>query len=368
MKLLLIVNTPPPYQGTTIMNRYLLDTLEEKSMGYIHLRIDSSKDLRALGRPELAKFRSALNIVRKIFTVRKEYRAAYLVMSVEGFAFYRHSLFILLLLLLKKNCILHLRGLGFRNKKGFGKILTSFIFKRCYLIQHSAYNSFDIERYTSKKVFYVPNGWEDYHTRFKEQIDERISDTSGNVNILFLSNLIADKGLFTVLESIRIINSDPACQGINTRWNFIGNWESEATRQEFLDFVDKHSLGEKIGFVGPLYNEEKYAFIARMNILVFPTFYKHETWGNVILEAMMFKIPVIATNYVAIPEMVKDSKTGFLINREDPQALAEKTITLVRDRQKRNEMGCAGRSLFLQLFTLDTFKENIIRVLQTVNP
>jgi glycosyltransferase involved in cell wall biosynthesis len=105
-----------------------------------------------------------------------------------------------------------------------------------------------------------------------------------------------------------------------------------------------------------------------MNILVFPTFYKHETWGNVILEAMMFKIPVIATNYVAIPEMVKDSKTGFLINREDPQALAEKTITLVRDRQKRNEMGCAGRSLFLQLFTLDTFKENIIRVLQTVNP
>ncbi|MEO5995232.1 MAG: glycosyltransferase family 4 protein [Chitinophagaceae bacterium] len=367
MKLLLILNTPPPYQGTTIMNQFLLDALQEKHIEYTHLRIDSSKELKTLGKFDFNKLRSAFNILIGIYANRKDYQMAYLVMSVEGFAFYRHSIFILLLLLLKKKYILHLRGLGFRNKKGPGKILTSFIFKRSYLIQHSIYNSFDIAMFGNKKVFYVPNGWQDYYKQFRKEVESRIAKTTKDVNIVFLSNLIADKGLFTVAESMLNISLDPLFKGASIKWNFVGNWESESVKKSFFDYINANKLYNYIGHIGPLYNDEKYLFLAGMDILTFPTFYKHETWGNVILEAMMFKIPVIATRYVAIPEMVKDNETGFLINREDPVALADRVKVLIKDRERGKRMGEAGRRLYLQHFQLDTFKKNIIEVLQTVN-
>ena len=66
MKLLLILNTPPPYQGTTIMNQFLLDTLQEKNINYIHLRIDSAKDLQSLGKLHVKKIRSAFKILNKV--------------------------------------------------------------------------------------------------------------------------------------------------------------------------------------------------------------------------------------------------------------------------------------------------------------
>lgn len=367
MKLLLILNTPPPYQGTTIMNQYLIETMREKDMKYIHLRIDSSRSLQKLGRLQFNKLRSAFEIIRNIYLHRKNYNTAYLVMSVEGFAFYRHALFILLLFLLKKKCILHLRGLGFRNKKGFGKVLTRFIFKKSYLIQHSAYNSFDIESYKNRKVFYVPNGWQDYYDKFKKQIECRISRKSGSLNIIFLSNLIADKGLFTVVAAALNISVDPAYKGLDIKWNFIGNWENESVKGEFFDYIKINKLQSCIGHVGPLYNDDKYSFLSGMDVLVFPTFYKHETWGNVILEAMMFKIPVIATKYVAIPEMVKDTKTGFLIDKEDPESLADRVKVLIDNPDLRKAMGSEGRNWYLQNFRLDTFKENIIHVLQTID-
>ncbi|MEJ7768722.1 MAG: glycosyltransferase family 4 protein [Chitinophagaceae bacterium] len=367
MSLLLILNIPPPYQGTTIMNQYLVDTLTEKNIDFIHLRINSGADLKALGKLSCSKLMSAFNIVKKIFSLKREYQVAYLVMSVEGFAFYRHLFFILLLLVLKKTCILHLRGLGFRHKKGTARLLTSFIFRKSYLVQHSALNSFDIENYTYKKLFYIPNGWPDYYYRHKEQVQGRFHSTSKELNIIFLSNLMAGKGLFTVTDAILQICSAGDCKDLKIKWNFIGNWESESIRLQFYDFIESNRLQSSLGHVGPLYNDEKYSLLANMDILLFPTFYKHETWGNVILEAMMFKIPVIATRYVAIPEMVKHNKTGFLIETENTEELVDKLKLLISNPALRKRMGCEGRKWYLENFTSDIFKTNMLHLFKTVS-
>lgn len=362
---LLIMNVPPPYQGTTIMNKYLLESLQEDKIEHLHFKVESAKELSNIGKFGMRKFKSAISILGRIFGKRNKYDKAFLVMSVNGFAFYRHASFILLLQAMGKKCILHLQGLGFQHKKGFGRLITKRIFTRAHLIQHSPYNSFDIEKYGCKNVHYVPNCLVDQYPFFEAERDNYRQHPSPVVNVIFLANLIQDKGIFTAIESAKIL-----CEknnAIQIKWNFVGKWQDEPTKQAFFNYIQQNNLQQYIGHIGPLYNDEKHAFLTKMDIMVFPTYYKHETWGNVILEGMMFKIPVIASNYVAIPEMIKDNVNGYLIPKKDATMLAEKTLLLAQSAELRTTMGEAGRKMFLENFTQDKFKNKMINILNDIN-
>jgi len=71
----------------------------------------------------------------------------------------------------------------------------------------------------------------------------------------------------------------------------------------------------------------------------------------VLLEAMQFQLPVIATRWRGIPSIVEDRRSGFLIPINDPEALAEKLEILIRNEPLRQKMGAAGRQLYCQKFT-----------------
>jgi glycosyltransferase involved in cell wall biosynthesis len=68
-----------------------------------------------------------------------------------------------------------------------------------------------------------------------------------------------------------------------------------------------------------------------------------EVFGFVIAEAMVSGKPVVATRVGGIPELIDDGHTGFLVDRGDHQAMAEKILALLADAHLRHSMGCAGR-------------------------
>ncbi|SHG42975.1 N-acetyl-alpha-D-glucosaminyl L-malate synthase BshA [Thermosyntropha lipolytica DSM 11003] len=63
-----------------------------------------------------------------------------------------------------------------------------------------------------------------------------------------------------------------------------------------------------------------------------------EGLGLVVLEAMFFRVPVIATRVGGIPEIIEDGKDGILIPPEDHRALAEKIIRLLEDELLRKRL------------------------------
>jgi colanic acid/amylovoran biosynthesis glycosyltransferase len=71
---------------------------------------------------------------------------------------------------------------------------------------------------------------------------------------------------------------------------------------------------------------------------------------NVIMEALMHRIPVVATDVCGIPEVIQDRVTGLLVPQKDPAALANAIITMVGDRESALEMAERGRSLVLREF------------------
>lgn len=77
------------------------------------------------------------------------------------------------------------------------------------------------------------------------------------------------------------------------------------------------------------------------DVLVLPS--RHDPFPTVIREAMFFGLPCVASDIWAMPEMIVDGETGFLVSGESSAALADRVKTLLGDKGMRERFGRAAR-------------------------
>ena len=73
----------------------------------------------------------------------------------------------------------------------------------------------------------------------------------------------------------------------------------------------------------------------------------------------MVTTPVVATLETALPEIVADGKSGFLVPVQDPKATADRLAKLLRDPILRQVMGSSARNRYLEHFHVDTFRHRM---------
>ena len=73
------------------------------------------------------------------------------------------------------------------------------------------------------------------------------------------------------------------------------------------------------------------------SVFAAPTLY--ENFPFRVLENMSCQKPVVASNIVGIPEMIKDGVDGLLVPPSDPKALAEKIVEVINDDGLANKLG-----------------------------
>lgn len=83
------------------------------------------------------------------------------------------------------------------------------------------------------------------------------------------------------------------------------------------------------------------AWLRAADVLVHPA--RWEGFGLVLLEAMLAELPVVATQVSAIPEIVADGETGFLVPPGDATALADAVSRVLADDTLAERLGRAGR-------------------------
>lgn len=101
---------------------------------------------------------------------------------------------------------------------------------------------------------------------------------------------------------------------------------------ESLNYKDNAS----ITFLGELNHDKAMKKMKESSIFVLPSY--TEGFPNVILEAMMYKKAIIATNVGAIPEMLGDD-AGLLIEKKQIKELENALCTLIEDEEKRRVFG-----------------------------
>ena len=94
--------------------------------------------------------------------------------------------------------------------------------------------------------------------------------------------------------------------------------------------------------------EEKATAFARATVFAMPS--EHETFGHTYLEAWMAGLPVIAGDIAPLREVVREGIDG-LHARNDPRAIADAILALLRDPEGARRMGASGRARALAEFS-----------------
>jgi len=106
-------------------------------------------------------------------------------------------------------------------------------------------------------------------------------------------------------------------------------------------------LTDRIHFAGQRERRDTLALMAGCDIFVLNSTY--EGFPHVVLEAMSLGLPVISTSVGGIPELVRNGKTGILINSSDPEVLRLAILQLTDSPETRQKMRTNGRS-FVEKF------------------
>jgi len=125
----------------------------------------------------------------------------------------------------------------------------------------------------------------------------------------------------------------------------VGNGPAE---QRLRAQVEQLQLGERIQMLG--YQPDVRAILSKLDVVVL-TSYANEGVPQSLLQAMAMGRPVIGTTVGGIPEVVHDGVNGYLIPPKDASACAEKIIALLENRERRLEMGKAGRAIVEKEFS-----------------
>jgi glycosyltransferase involved in cell wall biosynthesis len=147
---------------------------------------------------------------------------------------------------------------------------------------------------------------------------------------------------------------------------FVGNTTSKLSKEEFNNIIKKNNLEDHVKYLGPKYGVEKASIFRESDLFIFPTFYSVECFPVVIIEAMAHGMPIISTKEGAIPEMVDDGITGFLVNRKNAEEVAEKIDMLINDPVRRIKMGKAARKKYEQNYTIEKFNLNFVKVIEDI--
>lgn len=104
---------------------------------------------------------------------------------------------------------------------------------------------------------------------------------------------------------------------------------------------DSLALQDRVTFLGTIPRRQLLERYRQAAVFCLPS--RQEGFGIVFLEAMACGKPIVAARAAAVPETVADGETGFLVDPDDPEALARALAVLLRDADLRQGMGEEGR-------------------------
>ena len=170
---------------------------------------------------------------------------------------------------------------------------------------------------------------------------------SGNIKFITVSRLERIKALDLTIRAFENVLSS----GVKAKLTIVGDGMEKASLERY---VEGNNLKAHVSFSGALPPAEVVNMLRDSDV-----FLQHSTVREgspvSVAEASSVGLPVVSTICGGIPGIVKDGKTGFLVEQKDVEAMAEKMLILAKDPDLRKKMGQAGRQRMMECY--DTKKQ-----------
>ena len=329
---------PPPHDGQSVafemLARHLSTTWGRFEIIDVSIRGAGSAEAGTTGRGR-AYVLGLHALVRALARQRGDPMYLTIAQSLRGFL--RDAAFISVARLFRSPVICHLHGGNygafFDSQNRLVRTLIRFFLRRAsaiLILGDSLRAMFEFDPILQARLWVVPNA---VPPDIPIARDPRTLRLAGGARpqLLYLSNLVESKGYFTVLESVARLAEE---YGLEAEVHFCGRFltnpsddrivkSPDQARALFEREVERMGLSGSVTYHGSVSGAEKLDRLRRADFLVLPTRYDNEGQPICILEAMAFGIPVISTRYRAIPELIRDEETGYLVSPDSPGEIAK---------------------------------------------
>lgn len=164
---------------------------------------------------------------------------------------------------------------------------------------------------------------------------------------VWLGRIVEKKGIKEAIEIAKKSNTKLIIAGIIGR-------NKDFFNKEIKPHIDK----KLIFFIGPVNHKEKVKLLKNAKALLYPVKWE-EPFGLVMIEAMACGTPVVAFRQGSVPEIIKDKKTGFVVNN------IKETLNVLKNINQINRKEC--RDHIKNNFTIekmvDKYEETYKRIL-----
>ena len=172
--------------------------------------------------------------------------------------------------------------------------------------------------------------------------------------VLYLGRLAPYKGVQFLIEAIpEVLRELP-----ETKFLISG-----AMRYDIIDLsrlIKSLKVENSVVFTGYVSDRDIPNLYACCDVFCYPSLW--EGFGLTPAEAQACGKPVVAFNNCALPEVVKNRRTGLLVEPRNVKALAEALIHLLYDKERRIRMGSEAREMMLRLFSWDKAAQQTLQV------
>lgn len=189
-----------------------------------------------------------------------------------------------------------------------------------------AQNSYYLNKFSKKIYPILPPIY--FEKQKNERLNRKLKEIiKGKKNIIgFCGRIAKQKGLEVLIEASDYLEDYLILLAGPTQ--IIGE-----NYFEFLQKKYKKKLEKNFVFLGNINRNELATFYKNLDVLVLPSDDKLESFGWVQVEAMLCKVPCVATNMPGMREPIRLTGMGILFRKNDAQDLARKLKTVLKQKK-----------------------------------
>lgn len=229
----------------------------------------------------------------------------------------------------------------FPRKSIIHKQILKYVFRKADRIYStSKIMAKETNRYTNKKIRIIPFGVDT--DVFKPFDVKKIFDEDSLV-IGTVKSLSIKYGIEYLLEAFQLIKENFPVKKIKLL--LVGDGTLKASLHSKANELN---INDDVLFYGSVPHSKVPEIYNTIDIAVFPSIW--ESFGVSNLEAAACEVPQVASNIGGFPEIIEDGITGFLVEPQNPFAIAEKVTELINDESLRRKIGKAARKKVIAEF------------------
>jgi glycosyltransferase involved in cell wall biosynthesis len=331
--ILYIAPIPPPATGNSIISQELLQILSNE---YSVNMVDTSHSSLISGQKTTHRIRTLLSVLMKIARFSKYCDVVYLSSSLSMYGNMKDLLIYFILHMKLDRTVIHLHGGGIKthvfDKNVIIKYLNKYYLRKLagvIVLSESLKENYS-GMVSQKNIHVLPN-FVDERVISRKGIVNLKHSTKGVIEILYLSNMFADKGYMELCQAVGKYNEGYSRKAI---CHLAGEFTDEAKKKIFISYIMDKPF---IVYHGVLQLKAKRQLLSQCHAFCLPTYHKHSEGQPLsIMEAFANKCIVITTSEGGIKDFVHDGKNGYIVEPRSVTSIVNAIKTVATDGKELN--------------------------------